>query len=189
MYISLLFNSLMQARSTISRKYCHWFYICCLIARTSECWVSLERTHELCCIGIVCESELWIMNRPTQNIAIVMAWYVHIVTSLLILTLQWISQATSLPIVDFTMDIHSQVITHEHLVIMSGHCHVIMINLHWSHWSPFGEHIHVYHIKIGHSIIMQHKVPAANIYLHICNTLCHITLYTLYNYSRFSLQF
>ncbi len=47
---------------------------------------------------------------------------------------------------DFTMGIHNHVITHCD-VIMSGHCDVILIDLHWPDWSPFRDHIPVYHIK------------------------------------------
>ncbi len=42
---------------------------------------------------------------------------------------------------DFTMGILANAITH---------CDVILIDLHWFDWSPFGEHIPVYHIKIGY---------------------------------------
>ncbi len=37
-------------------------------------------------------------------------------------------------------------------VIMSGHCDVILIDRYWPDWSPFGEHIPVYHIKTSHSM-------------------------------------
>ncbi len=35
-------------------------------------------------------------------------------------------------------------------VVMSGHYDVILIDLHWPDWSPFGDHILVYQIKSGH---------------------------------------
>ncbi len=46
---------------------------------------------------------------------------------------------------DFTMGIPSNMITHCD-AITSGHCDVILIDLHWPDWSPFREHIPVYHI-------------------------------------------
>ncbi len=47
---------------------------------------------------------------------------------------------------DIIMDVPSNVITHCD-VIMSGCYDVILIDLNWPDWSPFGEHVPVYHIK------------------------------------------
>ncbi len=51
----------------------------------------------------------------------------------------------------YLMHIPNNIIAHCD-VIMSGHCDVILIDLHWPDGSPFGDHILVYHIKSGHSI-------------------------------------
>ncbi len=66
--------------------------------------------------------------------------------SLFIVTSQWMSLA-----MPYLMHIPNNIIAHCD-VIMSGHCDVILIDLHWPDGSPFGDHILVYHIKSGHSI-------------------------------------
>ncbi len=52
---------------------------------------------------------------------------------------------------DFTMGIPSNVIIYCD-VILSGHCNIILLDLHWPDLSPFREHIHMFHIKTVHSV-------------------------------------
>ncbi len=140
------------------------------IKRTGECLINLGRTHDLC----LCRDILWVRRNSeiaytkTINLFSRSDWSnINLFLFLFHTTHKRITQfgieqkihnkkvynnvIVHCDAIWFTMCIPSNVITHCD-VIMSSHCDVILIDLYWTDWSPFGEHIPVCHVKWVHSM-------------------------------------